>query len=139
MRAYSHHSLPPSEREVKYILLVAQLPDYARTPLSSFALWALSGYFSAKFPKSYGASEPSLEDLEGAVQTVVARCHSLDMLRHCSIDSFNMLTPKKKNVSSLRRVHGLGRDPAEFPCLFFRLLYATKWLSTSFSTSRACE
>jgi hypothetical protein len=72
VRAGGHFDLCEDEREVRYVMLVAQLPDYARTKLGAFVLWAFAGEFGKAVPRSYDVlSEPGPVEFEDSVRYVL--------------------------------------------------------------------
>ena len=71
VRTNSHFDVSDSEREVRFKLMRAVLPDYAQSELGAFVLWALCGYWGG--PKKVNVnSEPEPAAIEDAAQELLA-------------------------------------------------------------------
>ncbi len=71
VRCKDHALLPPLERTVTYVMLVAKFPPYGCTELGIFLLLALSGYFGRSVAKTYTNAEPSPKELEATTRKVL--------------------------------------------------------------------
>jgi hypothetical protein len=74
VRCGGHSDLPAEDRSVRFVICVAELPDYAQTEIGAFVLWALFGFWSQANPRTYKKkkSEPSAQLVEEAAEKVVA-------------------------------------------------------------------
>jgi len=119
VRQRGHAALDPQDRDVRFVMFVAQLPDYARSDLGSFVLWSLCGYWSPAKRKTYTSSEPDAEDVEEAARQVLNffgehGIESIDELRVSDIGctAADALEDKKLRTRLLQGIESLSNQQA---------------------------
>ena len=119
VRQRGHAALDPQDRDVRFVMFVAKLPDYARSNLGAFVLWSLCGYWSPAKRKTYTPSEPYAEDVEEAAKQVLGFLDErgiefIDELRSGDVGSSaaDTLEDKQLRTRFLQGIESLSKPQA---------------------------
>ena len=89
--------MPEAEREVRFKIFQAVLPEFVRSDIGAFCLWALCGFWDGPKKISYN-SEPDPDDIVGGAD------HSVDAFGAVRVNSLDAGLNIKSKMTGISRL-----------------------------------